>query len=117
MKPSAQNKKDKQFGLYQSDIACIVHILQQHPEVAKGYVIGSRAMGSYRHGSDVDLVLQGETLTFAIASRISYLLNEETKMPYQFDVINYNTVRNTELIDHIESAGELFYTKDRAATP
>ncbi len=117
MKPSAQNEKEKQFGLYQSDIACIVHILQQHPEVEKGYIIGSRALGSYRHGSDVDLVLQGETLPFAITSRISYLLNEETNMPYQFDVINYNTVRNKELIDHIERVGKLLYTKDQADAP
>ena len=56
-------------------------------------------------------------ITMMRIKRMNYLLNEETQMPYQFDVINYNTVRNTELIDLIESAGELFYTKDRAHTP
>lgn len=116
MKPSARNGTDKQYGLYQSDIANIVHILQQHPEVEEGYVIGSRAMGNYRHGSDVDLVLKGDLLTFAIASRISYLLNEETQMPYQFDVINYNTTRSPELIDHFERVGKLLYAKDKDET-
>ncbi|MDP4269467.1 MAG: nucleotidyltransferase domain-containing protein [Bacteroidota bacterium] len=99
------------FGLKDSDILAIREILSRYPEVEHAYVFGSRVKGNYRNGSDVDIALKGETLIYSIVSTISFSLNEETIMPYHFDVLNYHTIRNEQLTEHIDRVGVCFYTR------
>ena len=33
------------------------------------------------------------------------MLNEETTMPYNFDIVNYETITNEELTNHIDRVG------------
>ncbi len=97
------------FGLKKEDIDMIISILSQHPEVEEACIFGSRAKGNYRVGSDVDIALKGQKLNFDIMANISYLLNEETNMPYRFDVLNYDTLPDADLLDHIKRIGMVFY--------
>ena len=101
----------KVFGLKQSDIEAIVKVLQGFPAIETALIFGSRAMGNYKRGSDIDIAIKGEDVTFNISSKISYLLNEETPMPYFFDVVHYEQIANDNLIDHINRVGVVFYTK------
>jgi predicted nucleotidyltransferase len=71
-------------------------------------MFGSRAKGNYKNGSDVDIALKGK-LSFETITHINYLLNEETTMPYKFDVLNYHTIQDKDLIEHINRAGICFY--------
>ena len=96
-------------GFQQSDLAIIISILQQYPEVAGAWLFGSRAKGNYRTGSDVDIALKGEQLTAEITSNISYQLNEETSLPYKFDVLNYHVISNIDLREHIDRVGIRFF--------
>jgi len=96
---------NKSAGFQQRDIAIIVSVLQQHPEVAEAWLFGSRAKGNYKTGSDVDIALKGEQLTAEITSNISYQLNEETSLPYKFDVLNYHVISNIDLKEHIDRVG------------
>src|ERR1700712_3039706 len=96
------------FGLKENDINAISSILKQYGEVEKALIFGSRAKGNYNNGSDVDVALKGR-ISFETVSRISYLLNEETIMPYKFDVLNYHTIQNVQLANHIDSVGIMFY--------
>ena len=41
----------------------LLHLLSQHHHVEALWLFGSRAMGRYRPGSDLDLCLEGEQLT------------------------------------------------------
>lgn len=101
-------------GLRQNDIQIIVSVLQHHPEVTEVYLFGSRAKGNFRTGSDVDLALKGDKLTAEIVSSISYQLNEETTLPYKFDVLNYHTISNKNLKEHIDRIGiHLFPIKNQ----
>lgn len=102
---------DNSFGLKEGDIKSIIGILQQQPEVKEALIFGSRAKGNYRAGSDVDMAIKGDGINLKIITHISYLLNEETIMPYQFDVLNYHSIRNAELVEHIDRAGISFYKK------
>ncbi len=99
------------FGLRESDLLEIRLKLQQFPEVEKALVYGSRAKGTERKGSDVDLALKGKKLNSVVIGQISYILNEETMMPFFFDVLNYHSLSNTELTDHINRVGKLLYKK------
>jgi uncharacterized protein len=107
------NKLNAILGLKEEDIESIISILQQHPKVDQALVFGSRAKGNYYPGSDVDIALKGATLNFNTTSHISYLLNEETQMPYKFDVLNYQTITNVELIRHIDKIGIVIFDKEK----
>lgn len=101
------------FGLLPEDLEIIRHILAQEPTVERAIIFGSRAKGNYKTGSDVDIALQGPHITSETVSHIRYQLNEETLMPYKFDVLNYHTIQEPALIEHIDRAGIVFYEKNQ----
>jgi predicted nucleotidyltransferase len=105
------------FGLPENDMETIISILRQHQEVEEASIFGSRAKGNYKNGSDVDIALKGKKLNFKTISHISYLLNEETHIPYKFDVLNYHTISNNDLIEHIDRVGIIFYNQNQSLTP
>lgn len=103
---------NNKFGLLEADVAAIISVLSNYAKVEKAYIFGSRAKGNFKIGSDVDLALKGEKLDFETVSQISYLLNEETNMPYKFDVLNYHSIKELELLVHIDRIGiEVFKRK------
>jgi len=100
---------NKSAGVQQKDLIVIVSVLQQYPEVDEAWLFGSRAKGNYRTGSDIDIAIKGEHLTAEITSNISYQLNEETSLPYKFDVLNYHVISNIDLRHHIDRIGIRFF--------
>lgn len=100
---------NKPAGFQQRDLVIIISVLQQYPEIAEAWLFGSRAKGNYKTGSDVDIALKGEHLTTGIISSISYQLNEETSLPYKFDILNYHVISNTDLKEHIDRVGIRFF--------
>jgi len=88
-----------------------IDILQQHSLVGEALLFGSRAKGNYKNGSDVDIALKGENMDWGTITHISYLLNEETIMPYHFHVLNYHKT-DKNLVEHIDRVGKKFYSKN-----
>ncbi len=105
------------LGLVESDLQNVVSVLIQFPEVELASVFGSRVKGNYKNGSDVDIALKGKQLSFMIVARINSILNEETSMPYRFDVLNYETITNNELKEHIDRVGLVIYNKNNTSVP
>ena len=105
-----KNLKNR-FGLLDSDIETIIQTLKMHPKVEIAYIFGSRVKGNFKNGSDVDIALKGTGLDFDIQSQISYWLNEETNMPYKFDVLIYEYIREPKLQEHIDRVGVEIYNK------
>jgi len=97
------------YGLKQEDINCIQSILSKYQEVDSARIFGSRANGNFRNGSDVDIALKGEKVDFSIVLKISTELNEETMMPYRFDIVDYNSISNPDLKEHIDRVGRVIY--------
>ena len=98
------------FGLKPSGIDRIVEVLRHHPDVEEALIFGSRAMGNYKPGSDVDLALKGN-LKSETCSEISIELNERLPLPYKFDVIAYSSLSHKPLIEHIDRYGKTLYTQ------
>ena len=96
-------------GLTDVDLKKIHSVLQKFPEIEQALLFGSRAKGNHKNGSDVDLALKGADLTFETTTRVSYLLNEETMMPYSFDVVKIETITSPELVEHINRVGICIY--------
>ena len=87
------------FGLVASELNTITGILRSL-NVKKCKIFGSRAKGNYKKGSDIDMAIIGDE------RKISYYLNEESNLPYFFDVINLTKISSDNLIDHIERVGK-----------
>lgn len=103
------------FGLFDTDLESIIRILGNQSKVEGALIFGSRAKGNFKTGSDVDIALKGDKLDFDTVSQVSYLLNEETNMPYKFDVLNYHTIKEPELINHIDRVGIEVFHRSRQA--
>ncbi len=99
------------FGLLDTDMNEIIKTLNEYAEVENALIFGSRAKGNFKNGSDVDIALKGISLDFETLNKISCWLNEETNMPYKFDVLNYDTIKEFDLKKHIDRVGIEFYSK------
>ena len=97
------------FGLSEHDMDVLKSVLSSYSQVDEAIIFGSRSKGNFRNGSDVDIALKGLELNLDIVSKISYTLKEEPTMPYKFDILNYNSSSNNELIDHINRVGISIY--------
>lgn len=97
------------FGLIESDIRYINSALAQFNEIEIGIIFGSRAMGNYKKGSDVDLALKGKDITSKTIYKLSDLLNEEYPLPYFFDLIHYEGISNVKLKNHIDREGIIIF--------
>ncbi len=99
------------FGLLDQDLDYIIKAIRQYTEIEKVKIFGSRAMGNYKKGSDVDIVIFGQHINDKTVARLSETLNEEYPLPYFFDVIHYESITNQRLTEHIDKLGIEIFTK------
>jgi len=96
------------FGLPEAVIQNICSIFSDYPNIKQVLLYGSRAMGTWRNGSDIDLSIVGNDLNFsdllAIEMRIDDLL-----IPWKVDLSLLHHIENTDLIEHIRRVGKIFY--------
>jgi predicted nucleotidyltransferase len=92
-------------GLQFSDIQEIKSICSKYTNISEVILFGSRAKGNWKHGSDIDLCIKGEQLKEHDIISISYKLNEETLLPYKFDILYWDKIKNSEIASHIERCG------------
>ena len=101
------------YGLDQTVINDLRRVFSKYPSIEKVILYGSRAMGTYRRGSDIDIALFGENLSnqtiFDIQEEIEALY-----LPYSFDISIWERIENEDLLDHIRRVGKGFY--ERAET-
>jgi len=93
------------YGLTDRDFIHINEAIQEFPEIEEVILFGSRAKGNYKKGSDVDLAIKGDRLTYEITTRFADCLNEEKPLPYFFDVVHYEAIADLMLKAHIDRVG------------
>jgi type I restriction enzyme R subunit len=100
------------YGLPQATIHQIQTVLAQFDAIQSAVLYGSRAKGTFRDGSDIDLCLKTtEPEPDHLLVRISLQL-EELDIPYQVDISLYRHLDNPDLIDHIDRVGVELYNRD-----
>ncbi len=92
-------------NLTQSDLDYIINTIKKFNKIKEAKIFGSRALGTNKPGSDVDIAIIGEEIDFSTVSKLHALLEEESPMPYTFDVIDYSHLEHKELKDHIDRVG------------
>jgi len=99
------------IGLSAEDQARIREVLAGVAHLESAILYGSRAKGTYRHGSDIDLTLRGEGLTWKDLQYLELAL-DDLLLPYQFDLSLYAQIDNPDLVEHIQRVGMPFYRRD-----
>jgi uncharacterized protein len=99
------------FGLSTEDLNYIVLTLQPIPQIEKAIIFGSRAQGNYKKGSDVDIAIVGEKVDFDIVANLHSKLEEQSPMPYFFDIVDYTHLEHFKLKQHIDEIGKVIYQR------
>lgn len=87
-----------------AELDAIRGIAARHGDIEKIVLIGSRAFGTAQEGSDVDLVLFGK-VTQRTLSAVKDALEEETPLPYFFDLLVFDDIKSAELRRHVQEHG------------
>jgi len=114
MKSLKINYKD--FGLKARDLDYILKTLENYKQVEAALIFGSRAKGTYKEGSDIDLALKGKRLDYDIIKEIAVQLNEYLPIPFFVDVIDYTHLKKEALKKHIDLFGKLIYVNKEENT-
>lgn len=100
------------YGLRDSDIDYIIKTIKSVPSIKKAVIFGSRANGTHKNGSDVDLAIFGDEVSFDVVAKLHNLLEEESPMPYMFDVVDYTHLVSNLLKEQIDSVGKTIYESE-----
>jgi len=88
-------------GLPPQTLAQIQVVLQAFPQIRWLKLYGSRAMGNYRPGSDIDVAFSSPVdYTGQLAGAF-----EELPIPYLVDVTHWESLAHDGLRQHIEQVG------------
>lgn len=101
------------FGLLDRDIEYIKKALKKFDEIDKAIIFGSRAMGNYKKGSDIDIAIVGDRVTNKTILELDDYLNEVYPLPYFFDILKYDSIANEKLKNHIDSKGVTIYQNNK----
>ena len=97
------------YGLKKKNIAKVKDIFAGHKEIESVILYGSRAKGNYRPGSDIDLTLKGKNINLSLLNKISLEL-DDLVLPYTFDLSIFDRINSSDLLEHIERVGVVFWS-------
>ena len=101
---------DSRYGLPNQTIEKIQQVFSRFPEIDRAILYGSRAKGSFRPGSDIDLALYLTTDgSLKFLNTVSLAL-DELEMPWGVDLCLVDFIENESLLEHIERVGIEFYS-------
>lgn len=101
------------YGIDESYWEEIKSVLSQFPKIKKAILFGSRAKGTNKPFSDVDISLVGEDLQTTDLLKVHTKI-DDLLLPYEFDFCIYNKIENKEFKSHIDRRGIVVYTNEKA---
>ncbi len=98
------------FGLSDKTVILINNFFRQTKEIESVKIFGSRAKGNFKPNSDIDFAIYGDNITDKLIRHIAYEL-DELSTPYKFDLVDFNSIDNTDLKNNIIKDGKIFYKR------
>ncbi|MFE3869302.1 nucleotidyltransferase domain-containing protein [Flavobacterium sp. LS2P90] len=99
-----------QFGLKQEDIDKINHVFARYNGIDSVIIYGSRAKRNFKVGSDIDLTIIENSISFPKFLEIENTL-DDLLLPYKIDLSLKRKISNVDLLLHIDRVGKLFYKR------
>ena len=92
------------YGLTDKELQYIVALLRKNTKINQAVLYGSRAKGNFKPFSDIDIALFGDKLSQKDVKELLVEIND-SNFPYQVDLVVYRSIKNQDLIDHINRVG------------
>jgi predicted nucleotidyltransferase len=103
------------FGLDENTVHKLQSVFAQHHEVEEVIIYGSRAMGTHKPGSDIDLAVKGAHASFPLLQTIRQEI-DDLFLPFTVDLSSYDQITHYNLLDHISRVGQVFYRREAGET-
>lgn len=109
-------KGPRKYGILETDMINIISVLSTNPKTEKVVLFGSRAVGNFGPGSDIDISWVGEDLELGdvVEAGLKY---DKLFLPYKLDLVIYRQIKEKALIEHIERVGIGLYEKHAVTKP
>ncbi len=98
-------------SLTQRELDLMTGIFLQHQDIQRVVLFGSRAKGTAKPYSDIDLAVEGMEKERDIAAVAMEL--DDLPLPYKFDVKSLDSLQHSPLQEHIQRVGITIYPKGR----
>jgi predicted nucleotidyltransferase len=102
------------YGMTDDELQLLCSLFARHKEIEQVILFGSRARGTHKPFSDVDITLLGIGLTRSHLNRLMADI-DESSLPYSFDISLYAKLTNSDLIEQIERTGVMLYQRGENA--
>ncbi len=96
------------IGLTSKELEILKDVFKKFDDLKEVILFGSRALGTHKIASDIDLAIKGN-VDINTLSKLKYNLEENTNLPYFFDVVIYDNLENMELKRHIDGVGKVIF--------
>ena len=100
------------YGLNEETIRTIIDVFRQYPKIKKVILYASRAKGTHKHSSDIDLTILADNFEFNEYQQLQVAL-DDLMLPYIIDLSMCKDISNQDLLDHIQRVGIIFYEKSQ----
>lgn len=75
-----------------------------HDAIESVTLYGSRAKGTYRHNSDIDLMLNAPHMNWTEFNQLEREI-DDLLLPWKVDMALRHQVENSDLLDHVDRVG------------
>lgn len=99
------------FGLSEATLERVRRILATFPAIDRAVLYGSRAMGTFKAGSDIDLTLFGSGIDRALCAEVAMMFAASI-VPFRVDVSAFDLLTHEGLKDHIRRRGTVLFDRD-----
>ncbi len=99
------------YGVPVKIFQSIVATIYKNKKIKKVVLFGSRAKGNYKKGSDIDIAVFSKNLSYNEFMKIKVDL-AELMIPYTIDAINFSSIKNNNLIEHIKRVGKVLFNSN-----
>jgi predicted nucleotidyltransferase len=91
-------------GISEKIIGQLRILFSTNSKIEEAIIFGSRAKGTHRPGSDIDIALKGKSITLDDVLNLSIAI-DELWIPNKVDLVIYDRITEPELKRHIEQVG------------
>jgi uncharacterized protein len=99
------------FGLKREQQEAMNGCFARYAAIERVILYGSRAMGTGKPGSDIDLTIEEDGLGDSDLVKLESEL-DDLLLPYKIDLSLRRQIDNADLLAHIERVGKVFYARD-----
>lgn len=96
------------YGLRDYELQGICNVFAETQQVRQAIIYGSRARGTNRSSSDIDIAVMGEDLNLATMARLEEKL-DDLLLPYFIDLHALSSIQNEALLYNIQTEGKTIY--------